>query len=235
MKKLWVVIYFSFIPATFFADYYQQGIFIQKIGGLEAVSNLILIFYCIANRSSKFVHNDWLLIEALLFSSVAGIIAQLYDNQELLMFINTVGFYLTQFTYISIFRKEGSILPPYSAILKEWLMIVISITFVIGLLILLIPYVPDKLLVISFVYSTQMLILVWMSYYRPITKNLFKKGMLGIVLLVISNVWLTLNLLAVHFPHMIFIYFTLYASSQFFIVESILGNNNLSSPLDNPS
>jgi YhhN family len=194
-----------------------------------------LIFYYVSNRKSKLINSDWLLIEALLFTIVGGIILQLYENHELLMFINTVGYYLTQFTYISIFRKEGSILPPYSLAIKEWQMIVISVVFAFGLLILLIPYVPDKLLIISFVYSTQMLILVWMAYFRPINGKSYKFGMAGVTLLVISNVWLTVNLLAYTFPYMIFCYVTIYAASQYFIVESILKNANLSSPSDNPS
>jgi YhhN family len=235
MKKLWSIAYFSFIPATIFTDFYHEAIFIKKIGLLEAISNLILIFYYVSHRKSKLINNDWLLIEALLFTAVGGIVVQLYENQELLMFINTVGFYLTQFTYISIFRKEGSILPPYSSAIREWQMLIISIVFAFGLLILLIPYVPDKLLVISFVYSTQMLILVWMAYFRPTSGKSYKFGMAGVTLLVISNVWLTINLLAYKFPYMIFFYFSIYAVSQYFIVESILKNANLSSPSDNPS
>jgi hypothetical protein len=235
MKKLWGIAYFSFIPATILADFYQESIFIKKIGLLEVISNLILIFYYISNRKSKFINRDWLLIEALLFTTAGGIVLQLYENSQLLMFINTVGFYLTQFTYISIFRKEGSILPPYSSALREWQMLIISIVFAIGLLILMIPYVPDKLLVISFVYSTQMLTLVWMTYFRPISGKPYRFGMLGVTLLVISNVWLTINLLAYTFPYMIFCYFTIYAASQYFIVESILKNANLSSPSDSPS
>lgn len=234
MKKLWGIVYFSFIPATIFADFYQEAILIKKIGLLETISNLILIFYYVSKRKSKLTNNDWLLIEALLFTIAGGIILQLYENQTLLMFINTVGFYLTQFTYISIFRKEGSILPPYSSALKEWQILIISVVFAIGLLILLIPYVPDELLVISFVYSTQMLILVWMAYFRPITGKSYRFGMIGVTLLVISNLWLTVNLLTYTFPYMIFCYFSIYATSQLFIVESILKSVNLNSPSDNP-
>lgn len=91
MKKLWSIIYFSLILATALVDIYTETFFIQKIGVLEAISNLVLIFYYISNRQSRFIHNDWLLIEALLFTCVGGIIVQLYDNEELLMFINTVG------------------------------------------------------------------------------------------------------------------------------------------------
>ena len=151
------------------------------------------------------------------------------------MFINTVGFYLTQFMYINIFRNEGSILPPYFSAFKEWKMLAVSIILAIGLLLLLIPYVPDNFLVISFVYSTQMLVLCWMAYYRPIGKKANKKGILGVSLLIISNLWLTINLLVFHFPYMIFSYFVLYACSYFFIVESILKNaNSFSSPSNNP-
>ena len=42
MKKIWVII---FIPATIFADFYNEAVFIKKIGGLEIISNLILSFY----------------------------------------------------------------------------------------------------------------------------------------------------------------------------------------------
>ncbi len=235
MKKLWVIAYFSFIPATILADFYHEAVLIKKIGGLEVISNLILIFYYLSNRNTKSFLNDWLLVEALLFTCVGGILLQLYENHELLMFINTVGFYLTQFMYINIFRKEGSSLPPYFSAFKEWKMILITISFAIGLIIIIVPSVPDKLLIISFVYSTQMLILFWMAYYRPISKNSYHKGLWGVVLLIISNLWLSINLLTHQFQYMVFIYFILYACSQLLIVESILENTNLNSPSDNPS
>ncbi len=226
MKKLWGILYFTFIPVIIFANFYKETIFIQKIGGLEAITNLLLLFYYISNRKTKFINNDWLLIEALLFTSVGGILLQLYDNEELLFFINTVGFYLTQFTYINIFRNEGSCLPPYFSAFREWKMLIISILFVLGLLFIFTPYIPDKLLVISFIYSTQMLILCWMAYYRPIEKRAYQVGLLGVSLLVLSNVWLTISLLVAQFPYMGFCYFLLYASSQFFIIESVLKNIN---------
>jgi hypothetical protein len=234
MKKRWTIVYFCFIPTTIFVDFCIKTNFIHKIGMLEAIFNLILIFYCISRRKSKFINNDWLLVEALLFTCVAGIISQLYDSIELLIFINIVGFYLTQFTYISIFRNEGSILPPYYLALKEWKILVFSLSFIIGFIFFLIPHIPNKLLVIGFVYATQMLILVWMGYYRPIRKKTYNEGLLGITLLIISNLFLTISLLTYPFPHVTLIYFILYANSQLFITKSILKNANLSLPSDNP-
>lgn len=226
MKKRWYILYFGFIPSLVFANFYKETILIQKIGGLEAITNLILVSYYITNRKSKFIGNDWLLIEALLFTLVGGILLQIYEDEELLFFINTVGFFLSQFTYINIFRKEGSSLPPYFSALREWKLMVVSMLFVFGLLFIFIPYIPDKLLVISFVYSTQMLILFWMTYYRTIEKKAYQVGLLGVVLLVFSNISLTISLLVTQFPYMVITYFLLYAGSQYFIVESILKNIN---------
>lgn len=236
MKKLWYIVYFCAIPAIFFANFYTETIFIQKIGGIESITNLILVLYYITNRKSKFITNDWLLIEALLFTCVGGILLQLYENEELLYFINTMGFYLSQFTYINIFRNEGSSLPPYFSAFREWKLMAVSLLFILGLLFVFTPYIPDKLLVISFIYSTQMLILCWMAYYRPIEKKAYQVGILGAVLLIFSNVWLTISLLVVQFPYMVLIYFIFYSSSQYFILESILKNmNNSTLTSDNPS
>ncbi|WP_435354062.1 lysoplasmalogenase family protein [Emticicia sp. SJ17W-69] len=236
MKKLWYIVYCCAIPAIIFANFYTETIFIQKIGGIESITNLILVLYYITNRKSKFVTNDWLLIEALLFTCVGGILLQLYENEELLYFINTMGFYLSQFTYINIFRNEGSSLPPYFSAFREWKLMAVSILFILGLLFVFTPYIPDKLLVISFIYSTQMLILCWMAYYRPIEKKAYQVGILGAVLLIFSNVWLTISLLVAQFPYMVLIYFIFYSSSQYFILESILKNiNNSTLTSDNPS
>jgi hypothetical protein len=237
MRKFLVVIYYSFIPAVIFLDFYDEPIFLQKIGGLEAFSNIILIFYYKHSRKSKFIKTDWLLIEALLFTSAAGILLLLYKNEETLMFINTVGFYLTQFIYISIFRHQGSILPSFSVAFKEWKMILLTFLFMIGLLIILVPYVPNSLLILSFVYSTQMLILCWMAYFRPVNTRAYIEGLLGVFGLVLSNLFLTINLLHFRFPYMIAIYFIIYAVSQQLIATSIFRINNekkdFSLPLDN--
>ncbi len=236
MKKLLAILYFGFIPATLFSDFFQKGVFLQKIGILQGVSNLFLVFYYIKCRKTKFINRDWYLIEALLFSCVAGILVQLYDDLSTLMFINTVGFYLTQFMYINVFRNEGSELPSFGSIYKEWEITSLSIIFGIGFLFLITKFIPDKLLVISFVYSTQMLILCWMVYFRPISRRVFIEGFVGVFLLVISNLWLTINLLVHSYPLMIFTYFMLYALSQFLIVGSILKQiNSTNSPSGNPS
>jgi hypothetical protein len=232
-----MVIYYSFISAVIFSDFFNEPIFLQKIGGLEAISNITLIFYYRYSRNSKFVKTDWLLIEALLFTTAAGFLLLLYKNEESLMFINTVGFYLTQFKYISIFRKEGSTLPSFSSAIKEWKMVVITFLFLTGLLIILVPYVPNSLLILSFVYSTQMLILCWMAYFRPVATRAYIEGLLGVLLLVLSNLFLTINLLHYRFHYMIAIYFIIYAISQQLIVTSVFRINNakkdISLPLDN--
>lgn len=227
MRKFLIFIYYSIIPAVIIFDFFNEPIFLQKIGGLEAVSNIILIFYYINSRSSDFVKTDWLLIEALLFTSAAGFLLLLYKSEETLMFINTVGFYLTQFMYITIFRKEGSTLPVFSTVFKEWKMILLTFFFLIGFLIILIPSVPGSLIVLSFVYSTQMLILCWMAYFRPISKRAYFEGLLGVLILILSNLFLTINLLHLRYQYMIAIYFTLYAVSQQLIVTSIFRNNNV--------
>jgi YhhN family len=226
MRKLWLLIYYSIIPAIFYFDFYNEPNFLKKIGGLEVVSNVILIFYYITSKKSKFISNDWLLIEALLFTCASGLLLLLFRDTELLMFTNTVGFYLTQFMYISIFRKEGSILPAFSSAYKAWKMIILTIVFLVGLLFVLVQYIPNSLLVISFVYSTQMIVLCWMAYFRPIEQRAFIMGFVGVFLLVISNFWLTLNLLYQQFPYQTGIYFMIYFSSQLLIVESVLVNRN---------
>jgi uncharacterized membrane protein YhhN len=190
MRKLWLFIYYSIIPAIFYFDFYNEPNFLKKIGGVEVVSNVILIFYYITSKKSKFISIDWLLIEALLFTCAGGLLLLLFRDTELLMFTNTVGFCLTQFMYITIFRKEGSVLPAFSSA------------------------------------YTQMMVLCWMAYFRPIEQRAFIMGFVGVVLLVISNFWLTLNLLYQQFPYQIGIYFIIYFSSQLLIVESVLVNRN---------
>ena len=213
MKKLWLLIYFGLIPAIFWWDLYDELVLLKKIGFLEIISNLILILYYIRYKKTKFVLIDWYSIEALLFTVVGGILILIFKNHHLLMFLNTVGFYLTQFMYISIFRDEGSILPPFASVIKEWKMIVLTILFFIGLVFLLITYTPNSLLLISFVYSTQMMVLCWMAYFRPVPEKAFTMGFVGVFLLVMSNLWLAINLLYKELPYQIGVYFIIYAFS----------------------
>ncbi len=195
----------------------------KKIGGLEANANLILILilYYLSNRKSRLVAIDWLLIVALLFTSVSGIFLLIFEGEELRMFINTVGFYLTHLMYINIFRKEGTNLPPFFSNLKDWKILLLTIIFLVGFLYIIIPNVPTNLLVLSFIYSTQMAILGWMAYFRTINKKAYIEGIIGIILLVLSNLWLSINLLKHHYPYTVFIYFIMYATSQLLIARSI--------------
>jgi hypothetical protein len=226
MRKFLIVFYYSFIPATIFSDFFYEPILLQKVGGVEAVSNIILVFYFIKSRKTKFINTDWLLIEALLFTVAAGILLLLYSNVVTLMFINTVGFYLTHFMYIIIFRKEGSVLPAISTAIKEWKMILVTLLFMIGILIVLVPYVPSSLLILSFVYSVQMLILCWMAYFRITEKRPYIEGFLGVVLIIFSNLWLTIDLLCFKLPYTIAIYVLIYTVSQHLMVSSVLRTNN---------
>ena len=226
MKKLLLLLYFTFVPAVFLLDFFQEPNILKKIGGLEAASNIILIFYYIRYKNSRFILKDLYLIEALLFTTAGGILLLFFKDQQLLMFINTVGFYLTQFMYINVFRDEGSVLPDLSSIIKEWKIIFITVLFFIGLVFFLITYTPNSLLLISFVYSTQMMVLCWMVYFRPIPKKAFYMGFIGVFLLVMSNLWLAVNLLCRQFPYPVGVYFVFYATSQFLLVESILHNRN---------
>lgn len=226
MKKLWLLLYFSFVPSVFLSDFFQEPDILRKIGGLEAASNIILIFYYIQFKNSRFLLNDLYLIEALLFTTTGGILLLFFNDNQLSMFINTVGFYLTHFMYINIFRDEGSVLPALSSVIKEWKIIVLTILFFIGLVFLLITYTPNSLLLISFVYSTQMMVLCWMAYFRPISQKAFYIGFMGVSLLVMSNMWLAINLLYRQLYYPVGIYFLIYATSQFLLVESILYNRN---------
>ncbi|WP_188769153.1 lysoplasmalogenase family protein [Emticicia aquatilis] len=226
MKKLWLLLYYGLVPLLFWAFLYDESVFLKKAGFLEVVSNLILITYYIRYKNSKFVLIDWYSIEALLFTCAGGILILIFRDLHLLMFLNTVGFYLTQFMYISIFRDEGSILPPFSSVIKEWKMIFLTILFFIGLVFLLITYTPNSLLLISFVYSTQMMVLCWMAYFRPIPRKAYSMGFIGIFLLVMSNLWLAINLLYKELPYKTGVYFIIYATSQLLIIESILYTRN---------
>lgn len=226
MKKLWLLVYYGFIPAIFWVDFYDEPVFLKKIGFLEVISNLILVLYYIRYKKSNFILIDWYSIEALLFTCAGGVLILIFKNHHLSMFLNTVGFYLTQFMYISIFRNEGSILPPFISVVREWKMIVLTILFFIGLVFLLITYTPNNLLLISFVYSTQMMVLCWMAYFRPISQKAYAMGFMGILLLVMSNLWLAINLLYKELPYQISIYFIIYATSQLLVIESILYNRN---------
>ncbi|GAB2631132.1 hypothetical protein GCM10027035_27300 [Emticicia sediminis] len=228
MKKAFLLLYYGFIPALFFFDFFQERDILKKIGGLEAFSNTILVFYTIQYKKAKFDLVDLYLIEALLFTATGGLLLLFFKDYQLLMFINTVGFYLTQFMYINIFRTEGSFLPAFSSVLKDWKIIILTILFFLGLAYFLITYTPNSLLLISFVYSTQMMVLCWMAYFRPIPSKAFFMGFAGVFLLVMSNLWLAFNLLYRHFSYGVGIYFVLYATSQFLLVESILYNQNLS-------
>lgn len=226
MKKLWLLLYFTFVTAVFLLDFFQEPNILKKIGGVEAASNIILIFYYIQYKNSRFILKDLYVIEALLFTATGGILLLFFKDYQLLMFINTVGFYLTQFMYINVFRDEGSVLPALSSIIKEWKIIVLTILFFIGLVFLLITYTPNSLLLISFVYSTQMMVLCWMAYFRPIPQKAFYMGFAGVFLLVMSNLWLAVNLLYRQLSYPVGIYFVFYATSQFLLVESILHNRN---------
>ena len=159
------------------------------------MSNLILGFYYSRHLQPKFVLIDWYLIEALIFTCVSAILLLIFDNNQLLMFTNTAGFYFTQFMYINVFISEGSFLPALSSILKEWKIIFFTIFFFVGLVFFLIIFTPNSLLLISFVYSTQMMILFWMAYFRPISMFAFNMSVVGACLLVMSNLWLAINLL----------------------------------------
>ncbi|CAH0995813.1 hypothetical protein EMA8858_01940 [Emticicia aquatica] len=233
MKTLIQIIYFGVIPVAIYSDFCENSSFLREIGGFEAISNLILIFYCVQFRKSKFIHRDWLLLEALLFTCACGSLLLLFQESELLMFINTIGFYLTQFVYINIFRNEGSILPPFNTVFREWKMLILTTLFLIGLVFLIVRFIPTTLLVLSFIYSTQMMLLCWMAYYRPIAKKEYIEGLVGVFILVMSNLWLTINLFYNTFPYKISSYFFLYAVSQFLIVQSILRNNSKSSKTSN--
>lgn len=228
MKKSFLLLYYGFIPALFIFDFFQERDILKKIGGLEAFSNSILVFYTIQYKKAKFDLIDLYLIEALLFTVTGGLLLLFFKDFQLLMFINTVGFYLTQFMYINIFRTEGSFLPDFSSVLKDWKIIILTILFFVGLAFFLITYTPNSLLLLSFVYSTQMMVLCWMAYFRPIPSKAFYMGFAGVFLLVMSNLWLAVNLLYRHFTYPVGIYFVLYATSQFLLVESILYNQNLS-------
>jgi hypothetical protein len=142
------------------------------------------------------------------------------------MFINTVGFYLTQFMFINVFRAEGSYLPALSAIFKDWKIIFLTVLYFVGLAFLLITYTPNSLLLISFVYSTQMTVLFWMVYFRPLPRKAFIISFAGVFLLVMANLWLALNLLYKQLDYAVGIYFTIYTTSQFLLVESVLYNRN---------
>lgn len=226
MKTLWLLLYFGFIPLLLIADFFQEFDMLKKVGGLEAISNLILILYYIHYKKSKFILIDLYLIEALLFTITGGVLLVFFVDKQLLMFINTVGFYLTQFMFINIFRVEGSFLPALSSVIKEWKIILLTILFFIGLTFLLIAFIPNSLLLISFVYSTQMMVLCWMAYFRPIPQKAFFMGFAGVFLLVISNLWFALNLFYRQFSYPVAIYIVIYAIAQFLLIESILYNRN---------
>ncbi|MFN3487840.1 MAG: lysoplasmalogenase family protein [Emticicia sp.] len=226
MKKLWLLLYFGCIPLLFFVDAFQELDILRKVGGFEATSNLILILYYIKYKKLKFVLIDFYVIEALLFTITGGILLLFFIDKQLLMFINTVGFYLTQFMFINIFRAEGSFLPALSLVIREWKMIALTIIFFIGLAFLLITFIPNSLLLISFVYSTQMIILCWMAYFRPIPHKAFYMGFVGVFLLVISNLLFALNLFYQQLQYFVVVYFVIYATSQFLLVESIMSNQN---------
>ncbi|MDZ7934874.1 MAG: lysoplasmalogenase family protein [Emticicia sp.] len=198
----------------------------KKVGGLEAISNLILILYYIQYKKSKFILIDLYLIEALLFTITGGMLLLFFVDKQLLMFINTVGFYFTQFMFISIFRVEGSFLPALSSVIRDWKIISLTILFFIGLTFLLITFITNSLLLISFVYSIQMMVLCWMAYFRPIPQKAFFMGFAGVFLLVISNLWFALNLFYRQFSYPVAIYIVIYATAQFLLIESILYNRN---------
>ena len=171
MKKKWVVIYYCFVFVTIFADFCEGVSFMEKIATIQVIANLILIFYYVNNRQSEFWSNDWKLIEALLFTIAAGTIILLFKNEELKMFINTVGFYFTHSLYISIFRNEGSTLPHHNDFLKNWRLLLFTFAGLVVILVLVMPYLPNVLLIVSFVYSTQMMILCWMVFFDQYQKR----------------------------------------------------------------
>jgi len=102
MKKLWLLLYYSFTLILFFADFFQELDIMKNVGVFEAILNLILIFFYVSYKKSKFMLIDLYLIEALLFTIAGGILLLFFVDKQLLMFINTVGFYLTQFMFINI-------------------------------------------------------------------------------------------------------------------------------------
>ncbi len=228
---------FSPVPMLYYGFFLQDFYILKQIGGLEVFSNLTLILYYIQSKKRKdFASIDAYLIEALLYTIVGAVLIFLFNDNLLLMFIHTVGFYLTHFMYINVFRSEGSVLPALSTLMQEWKIISLTVLFFVGLVFLLITYTPNSLLLISFVYSTQMMLLCWMAYFRPIPQIAFSFGFLGVFFMVISNLWLAINLLYQSLCHSITIYYILYSSAQFLIVESVLYNQKLksvSSPLNN--
>lgn len=227
MKKIWVFLLFSPVFFLFFSDFFQDCYILKKIGGLEIFINGVLVLYYIQSKQSKkvkFKQIDLYLIEALIFTIVGASLLFLFNDYQLLMFIHTVGFFLTHFMYINVFRDEGSVLPALSTVIKEWKIIILTVLFFVGLVFLLNTYTPNSLLLISFVYSTQMMVLCWMAYFRPVLRKAFYMGFLGIFLMVMSNLWLALNLLYQPLDYATGIYFLLYASSQFLILESISYN-----------
>ncbi len=226
MKKLYLLLYFGFPLVFLVSDSFRELDMLKQVGVLEAISNLILISYYIYFKKSKLLLIDFYVIEALLFTITGGVLLLFFVDKQLLMFINTVGFYLTQFMFIAIFRSEGSVLPALSLVIKEWKIIILTILFFVGLASLLISLTPNSLLLISFVYSTQMMILCWMAYFRPIPKKAFYMGFAGVFLLVISNLWFALNLFYRNFSYPVGIYYLLYATSHFLLIESILYNRN---------
>lgn len=226
MKKIWISLYFGFILVLSLSDSFQEFDMLKQVGSLEAISNIILISYYLNYKKSKLLLIDFYVIEALLFTITGGILLLFFIDKQLLMFINTVGFYLTQLMFISVFRTEGSFLPELTSVVKEWKIIALTILFFIGLASLLIALIPNSLLLISFVYSTQMMVLCWMAYFRPIPKKAFYWGFIGVVLLVIANLWFALNLFYRQLSYSVGIYFVIYATSQLLIVESILYSRN---------
>ncbi len=198
----------------------------QKIAAIQVLANLILIFYYTDNRKTEFWSNDWKLIEALIFTITAGTLILIFKNEELMMFINTVGFYFTHSLYISIFRNEGSTLPHHNDLLKNWRILLFTLAGLVVILVLVMPYLPNVLLVVSFVYSTQMMILCWMAFFRPIPKKIFLQGLLGTALLLFSNLWLPVNLFVYKLPYPFFIHSLLYCTANFFVVKSILEVNS---------
>lgn len=226
MKKLWVFLLFSPVPLLFLSDFFQDSYVLKKIAGTEVFINIVLIAYYVQVKKIKFKLIDYYLIEALLFTISGALLLFFFSDSQFLMFIHTVGFYLTHFMYINVFRNEGSVLPALSTVIREWKILILTALFFVGLVFLLITYTPNSLLLISFVYSTQMMILCWMAYFRPISQRAFYIGFLGIFLLVMSNLWLAINLLYQPLNYTLGIYFVLYAASQFLIVESVLENQH---------
>lgn len=83
MKKLWLLLYAIFVVALFLLDFFQGPILLKKIGGLEAALNIMLIFYYIQYKKSRFILKDLYLIEALLFTVTSGV---------LLLFLKTINY-----------------------------------------------------------------------------------------------------------------------------------------------